>query len=278
MNAHDEYAATAGFHLENPNGSEVVVLLHGLGADHRQPLDLVAGLDFSDVAVLAPDVRAHGLSKVIGERSDFLFDELVADLVALMQRLAQSEKPVHLVGISMGAAIALRASLASTLDVKSLALIRPAFSDVPLPSNLRVMSRIGDLLREREPSEARRLFIGTEDYRSVAEITQIGAASLLSQFDAPLATERAVRLRSVPRNVAYADRAELGRVPVPALVIGTENDPVHPLPLAYNWRYGIPEGTFAVVPPRDSDPLATARHTRRLVHSHLLGQKTASWR
>lgn len=277
MNAHDEYAATAGFHLDNPNGAQVVVLLHGLGADHRQPLDLVAGLAFDDVAVLAPDARAHGETQVIGDRSDFTFDALVADLVALMHRLDQAHKPVHVVGISMGAAIALRASLTPALDVKSLALIRPAFSHVPLPPNLRVMARIGDLLRDHEPDEARRMFVQTDDYRSVADITRIGAASLLSQFDGPRVTERAVRLRSVPRNVAYTDRSELTKVPVPALIIGTENDPVHPLPLAYNWRFGIPAGTFAIVPPRDVDPSQAASRTRRLVHSHLLAHETASW-
>ena len=278
MSTHERYAASAGYYLANPEAAEVLVLLHGLGADNRQPLELIRAVDTTDLAVLAPDSRAHGKTTVIGNRPDFRFESLVADLHALMRRLGQTNKPVHLVGISMGAAIALRASLSSTLNVRSLTLIRPAFTNVPLPSNLRVMARIGELLRSgADTSRARAQFAASEAFSAVADVSPLGAASLLSQFDAPQAVARSIRLRSVPRNTAYSSLAELASVSAPTLVIATERDPVHPLPLAYNWCLAIPGATFSEIPPRDDDPLAASTRQAELVQTHLESLKAASW-
>jgi hypothetical protein len=60
------------------------VLLHGLGADRRQPLGLfetviqdVAG---PDELVIAPDVRAHGGFLAVGEPADFAIDRLAGEV------------------------------------------------------------------------------------------------------------------------------------------------------------------------------------------------------
>ncbi|KAA0083392.1 alpha/beta hydrolase [Mycolicibacterium sp. P9-64] len=278
MNCHEQYASTAGFHLGNADAPEVLVLLHGLGADHKQPLDLITGVDTDGFTVLAPDVRAHGESLAIGEPADFRFDSLVHDLRALMDRLGQVNKPAHIVGISMGAAVALRTALSPDFCVRSLTLIRPAFTDVPLPRNLRVMADIGELLGAgADTSAARVQFAESQQYRDVAAISPLAGESLLRQFDAPLAVARSVRLRSVPRNRAYARAQELASISVSTLVIGTENDPVHPYDLARKWSYAIPDAQFATVPPRDRDPVATSGEQRERVGAHLASVKATSW-
>lgn len=278
MNRHEQYASTAAFHLSNADAAEVLVLLHGLGSDHKQPLDLVTGVDTDGLAVLAPDVRAHGDSSVIGERADFRFDPLVQDLRALMSRLGQAKKPAHLVGISMGAAIALRAALSQDFIVRSLILIRPAFTDVPLPGNLRIMADIGERLGAGgDPAVARAQFAESRQYRDVAAISPLAGESLLTQFDAPLAAERSLRLRSVPRNTAYTRVQELASISVPTLVIGTRNDPVHPYQLAKRWSRAVPSARFATVPPRDHDPAATSGKLREHVGAHLTSVATTSW-
>lgn len=278
MSRHDEYASNAGFHLRNADAPEVLVLLHGLGADHTQPLDLITDLDVDDFAVLAPDIRAHGKTSVVGERADFRFDSLVHDVWALMRHLGQVNKPAHLVGISMGAAIALRAALSRDVRVRSLTLVRPAFSDVPLPPNLGVMAHIGELLGASENlAEARAQFAASQAYRDIAAVSPLAGQSLLGQFDAPLAVERSIRLRSVPRNKAYTGVAELAAITVPTLVIGTDNDPVHPYHLAQRWSRAIPGGRFATIPPRDRDPAATAAKQRERVGAHLASVKATSW-
>jgi pimeloyl-ACP methyl ester carboxylesterase len=278
MSRHEQYASTAGFHLANADAPEVLILLHGLGADHRQPLDAIAGVDTNGFAVLAPDVRAHGATSVIGERADFSFDALVGDLWALMDRLGQAHKPAHIVGISMGAAIGLRTSLSRDFVVRSLTLIRPAFTDVPLPGNLSVMKEIGELLGAGvDTSVARARFSESRHYRDIAAISPLGAKSLLGQFDAPLAVERSVRLRSVPRNRAYSSAQELASVSVPTLVVGTKNDPVHPYRLAQRWSRSIPGARFMTVPPRDLDSRETANQVREGVRVHLASVRTTSW-
>lgn len=278
MNPQQQYAAGAGFHLSNPDATELVVLLHGLGADHRQPLDLLSGMDTTAFTVLAPDLRAHGDTAAIGDRADFRFDAMASDVEALLQRLGQTGKPLHLAGISMGAAIALRATMRGRFDVRSLTLIRPAFDDAPLRPNLRVMARIGEILRECEDTSAARAeFATSRAYRDVASVSPLGAASLLSQFDANRAVARSIRLRSVPRNTAYSSRRALQSISVPTLVVGTERDPVHPLPLAHEWAAGIPGAKFAEIPPRDDDPNGSAARLRELVQDQLQYAQAASW-
>lgn len=276
MNSHQRYASAANYRLENPAGAQLVVLLHGLGADHRQPLDLLAGNRLGDIAVLAPDARAHGGTSVTGEPGDFRFEAMVADLVALTAHLRQTGKPTHLVGISMGAALALRAALNQVADVRSLALVRPAFSEHPLPPNLVAIARIGAELGRADAATARARFIDSPEYRAVAAVSAAGAASLLGQFDAPHAVERSERLRSVPNNTAYGDLRDLAALDVATLVVGTERDPVHPMALARSWHTGIGGSRLAVIPPRDDDAAVSAQRTRELVCDHLLRCSTPS--
>lgn len=278
MSGHDAYAANAGYDLRNPDAPEVVVLLHGLGADRTQPAALIADAPAArGHAVLSADARAHGDTETIGAPEDFTLPALVADLSALLRRLGQGGKPVHLIGISMGAAIALRAALDRALDVRSLALVRPAFSATPLPDNLRVMADIGDLLRLPDLSAARSRFLGSAAYRDVARVSALGAASLLAQFDAPFAVRRSIRLRAVPRNAAYRHTGELAAISARTTVVGTPDDPVHPLELARTWAAGIPGAVLATIPPRDRDLAESAAQTRRVIAAHLDAVHAASW-
>lgn len=271
VSAHERYADAAGYTLRDPAGAQLIVLLHGLGADHRQPLDLIAGHRFEGAAVLAPDVRAHGSTSIVGGPPDFRFDAIVGDLVALVERLGQDGKPTHLVGVSMGAAVALRAALDRVVDVRSLTLVRPAFTERSLPSHLTVMAHIGAALREPDLETARARFVASEEYGAVAAVSALGAASIIAQFDAPLAVVRSQRLCSVPRNTAYADPRELSTIEAATLVIGTEHDPVHPIAVARAWSDAIAGSDLATIPPRDDDPVLSAQHARTLVCDHLSG-------
>ena len=60
------------------------VLLHGLGADRRQPLGIfepvVQAVAGPDELIVAPDVRAHGGFLAVGEPADFSIDRLAAEV------------------------------------------------------------------------------------------------------------------------------------------------------------------------------------------------------
>ncbi|WP_400995362.1 alpha/beta fold hydrolase [Agromyces sp. GXQ0307] len=239
------------------------VLLHGLGADRRQPLELFGPVLDDDANVVAPDVRAHGGSSLIGDPADFDLDRLAEEVVSGVG----DEGPVTLVGISMGAAIALRIALRGLLPVQRAVFVRPAFGDRSLPRNLHAFPVIGELLREYGPVVGAERFTRTEPYLRVAEASPLGAHGLLTQFRAADAATRAVRLVEIPRNRAFASDAELGALAsrgIRSLVVGAPRDPVHPFELAERWAAGL-GAEFARVPARDDGQAAQTAAMREVV-------------
>ncbi|WP_172980002.1 alpha/beta fold hydrolase [Agromyces agglutinans] len=243
------------------------LLIHGLGADRRQPLELfspvLAAIDAATGQVVAVDVRAHGTSHEVGSPADFALDRLAAQVAeaALAEFSAEAAaEPVTVIGISMGAAIALRLAADALLPVERAVFVRPSFDDTSLPDHLRVFPVIGDLLHDGGAGAVDQ-FRETELFHAVAAQSRAGAAALLAQFSAPLAVERAMRLVEVPRNRAFADESELAEISgrgIRSLVLGAENDPVHPLELAERWA-GALDAPLETVPPRDrGQPAQTA--------------------
>ncbi|GAA1526704.1 pimeloyl-ACP methyl ester carboxylesterase [Agromyces terreus] len=254
------------------------VLLHGLGADRRQPLTLLEPMlrevSGEDELIIAPDVRAHGGFLDVGHADDFAIDALAAEVAGAVRRGIDEaggshEQPVSIFGISMGAALALRITLDELLPVERAVFIRPSFDDKPLPENLRAFPVIGQVLADAGPSGAAE-FQERELYHRVAEVSPIGARSLLAQFSAPDAARRAMRLVEIPRNRAFRDDAELAELEtrgIRSLVVGALRDPVHPMTTAERWAAGT-ASPMLVLPARDDGPAAQA---------HVLTEQVARW-
>lgn len=100
---------------------ETVILGHCSSASHKEWLPLI-GLLESGWRVLAPDFIGYGQSQMW--QSDRLF-VAQADIDVLLALAGQSEGPLHLVGHSYGAAIALQAARELGARVKSLVLVEP---------------------------------------------------------------------------------------------------------------------------------------------------------
>ena len=127
-----------------------VLLLHGLGSDRQYMLD-VFGPVLATLApgerVIAPDVRAHGASPLVGAPADFALDaagpgdrgrlrRLVpagSDAVARPRLRLDSAAGLTVVGVSMGAAIALRMALAGRIRIDRALFVRPSFTDGRCP-------------------------------------------------------------------------------------------------------------------------------------------------
>ena len=240
------------------------VLLHGLGADRRQPLELftpvVQAVHGAGELVVAPDVRAHGGFLTVGEPADFELHRLAAEVADAVRSAVAEETggaveasgPLTIVGISMGAALALHVALDELLPVTRAVFVRPSFSDEPLPDNLRPFPVIGQILADAGPGGASE-FRERSVFRHVAAISPAGARGLLAQFTAPDAARRAMRLVEIPRNRAFATEAELaglGGRGIRSLVIAAPRDPVHPLALAERWA-GALGAPLDVLPARD---------------------------
>jgi pimeloyl-ACP methyl ester carboxylesterase len=227
-----------------------VLMLHGLGGDAGQ-LWPYAGGDAARFR-LAPDLRAHGATMLVGQRRSFTFGGLTRDLAALLDRLRFP--PSVVVGMSMGAGVAASLALRQPSRVRGLVLIRPAWLDAGPPVNLLPLIAAGRLLRRHGARAGLARFVETAEYGRVLEQSPAAAASLVAQFHAPHAVRRSVRLTQLPRSVPLRQVRDLRRISVPTVVVGAPRDPPHPFEIARIWAAALPVSRLVAAPARDVDP------------------------
>ena len=237
--------ATLPFHRVG-DGPPVLVL-HGLGGDHRQSLDLAPpGLPRSWIA---PDLPGHGESGPAEGPVGFgPFAALVAELLD-----TTVDGPVPVVGVSMGAGIAVTLAASRPDLVDRLVLIRPAWLDRP-PPHLAVFTTIAELLGSLSPQDGAAAFQNSAEYAHVQRISPVMAASLLGQFDRADAVERRRVLAEMPRSVPLLDQDAYRRLVVAStLVVAAPDDPVHPESLARTLAEWIPHARLTLVPAKGLD-------------------------
>lgn len=200
-----------------------LVLQHGLCADAAQPAEVFPGGGWR---CLTLECRGHGRSDA-GPPGRLSIAAFADDLAALIE--ARAGGPVVLGGISMGAAISTRLAVLRPDLVRALVLARPAWVDAAAPDNMAPNALVGELLAAHPPEEARRRFEASEAARRLAAEAPDNLASLRGFFARqPLATT-AELLRRISADGPGVSRAQLAALRVPALVLGTPRDLVHPL-------------------------------------------------
>jgi pimeloyl-ACP methyl ester carboxylesterase len=219
-------------------------MLHGLGGDSGQ-LWPYAGRDAARCR-LAPDLRAHGATLLVGQRRSFTFGGLTRDLAALLDRLRFP--PSVVVGMSMGAGVAASLALRQPFRVRGLVL------DAGPPANLRPLIQAGRLLRRHGARAGLARFVETAEYGRVLEQSPAAAASLVAQFHAPHAVRRSIRLTALPRSTPLGQVRDLRRISVPTVVVGAPSDPPHPFEIARIWASALPVSRLVTAPARDADP------------------------
>jgi pimeloyl-ACP methyl ester carboxylesterase len=256
MTWHDGGTERLSFELVG-EGTRLLLLLHGLGADHRQGLALVDDEVLARFRVVAPDLRAHGRSALDESAEHLTMTRLAADVDALVNDVGAPEG-VALVGISLGAAVAIELTTRATFSIRDALLVRPAWGWRPNPSNLAVFPRIAALLDSDGPESGQLRFQDGADYARFAAVSEAAARALLGQFGMSDAVRRAQRLIALP---ASAPTRPVSRQP-PTLVLGNDRDPAHPLPLALSIASDL-DARFGVVAPRYDAP---AEHARQVAH------------
>lgn len=266
---HRRYAAVAHYRIAaGRDPGQPVVMLHGLGGTCTQVWPY---LDAEEVGStrLAPDLRGHGRTPLVGDADAFTFHGLTDDLVALLDSLHYP--PATVVGVSMGAGVAVDLALRYPSRVRGLVLIRPAWLDEPAPANLSVLRRVGRLLQAFGPSAGLTHFLDSREYRSILAESPAAAASLVAQFRDDAAARRAVRLIRMPLSTPIDRLDALGGIEVDTVVVAAPRDPLHPLSVAEAWAASIPGCGWSQITERDADPDAYAadltRITRRFVTS-----------
>jgi len=259
----DGERAAAGGPMAGGRGSAIgapwLILLHGLGGDRSQVIELApAGAPL----VMAMDFRGHGETEPLGPPEKLGFRVFASDLAAVMDALRIECAVVA--GVSMGAGVAARLALDFPGKVKSIACIRPAWLDRPFPDNLAGQPLVAGLLRSHGPEAGLAAFRRSAVRADFAAVSTGTAESLDGQFLAPGAVARAARLERLPADAPFADMEELRSVGVPALVAGCERDPMHPLHIADEWAARLRTSTV-LVPPKAEDAAAYTAAVRRAI-------------
>lgn len=241
------------------------LLLHGLGNSSKN-IRAYVPRDLGNV--VAPDVRAHGENPEIGAADDFALDQLARECGDALAT-AWDGRPVTIVGVSMGAAIAARIALSGRFPIDRIAFLRPSFTTYALPENLAVFPVIAELLERHGPKRALSALRQTGAYETVRRVSPLGAEALEGQITQDGAWDRRIRLLEIPRNRAYL-AGELGTIDAPTVVLASPRDPVHPLHIAEEWRDEL-RCPMLISPARDDGVAAVMAWYREQLASFLTG-------
>jgi pimeloyl-ACP methyl ester carboxylesterase len=253
------------------SGASPVLLLHGLGGDHRQSLGLLP----TSVAAttIAPDLPGHGdTDLLVDEPVSFVaFADLTARAVEVLSRAGGvTAGPLPVVGVSMGAGVALALQARHPEQVRSLALVRPSWLDVAPPPNLAPFVVIAELLTELGPRAGAAAFAASTVFANIDRQAPAMAQSLLGQFSRPHARARARVLSDMPRSLPLPDRSAYAHITVPTIVIAAPGDPVHPYDLAETLHGWIPGAQFVGVPHKQLDPTKHNAAVAEALAAHLV--------
>lgn len=140
-------------HAGPPRGPRVVIQ-HGF-LDHARSFDKVAEALTDRAEVLAIDARGHGASGWVGRGGYYHFPDYVADLHGVLAKLADDDRPLVLVGHSMGGMIVSMYAGAFPGRAASLVLFEgfgpPAEQADDMPARVRQWIEEVDRTRSRQP-------------------------------------------------------------------------------------------------------------------------------
>ena len=244
-----------------------LVFCHGLGGDRAQPKDLLG--DVAGWRVHVWDARWHGQTEPARDEGKLSFAQFAADLVALMDHWGLDRAVVG--GISMGAGVAARVAVDRPDRVAGLVLVRPAWLDRPSPPGLALFPVVARLLGEMAPAEALAAFQHNHAHalKHIWDVSPPVADSLCEQFTKPKAAERRARLERITASAPVGSLELAAGLSVPAVVIGTERDPVHPFSMAERWAECLPGAELVKIPSKASDPIRHIAAFRRTVRRFL---------
>lgn len=176
------------------------------------------------------------------------------DVAALIEHLQLP--PVVLGGISMGAAISSRIAVHRPELVRALILAMPAWVVEPAPDNMRPNLEVGELIAKLAPADARAAFAASDTYAVLARQAPDNLASLLGFFDREPSSVTAALLTSISADGPGITVGGLEQLSIPALILATDQDVVHPTSHAEHLAHLIPGSVFKTMTPKGVDKLA----------------------
>ena len=234
------------FHYRDDGQGVPFVFQHGLGGDLNQPFGLYRPK--AGVRLIASDMRAHGETRPLGDVERLTIAHLADDLVGLLEHLGIRQTVVG--GISLGSAVAANVAMRYAERVLGLVLVRPAWIDQPVPENVSRYTTVARLIREFGSEGGLARFRASADYQAMERESPDCARSLVGQFEQPRAMECHARLERLAADTVCSDRHTYRNIQAPTLVVGNQQDPIHPWLLAESLSQLIPRAELREVTPK----------------------------
>ena len=237
-------------HLQRGEGP-LVFFQHGLCGDANQPAAVFPADSGARLAVL--DCRAHGES-ASGPHEALSLATFADDLSAAIRQ--SSVGPCILGGISMGAALSLRIACREPGLVSGLVLVRPAWISDPAPENMAPNFVVGQILSAPPAPGERETFLASETGRRLATEAPDNLASLLGFFQRKPRAVTAALLTRIALDGPGISGSELSALAMPTLVVGHDDDVIHPWSHAQRLAAVIPGARLAKIPSKARSKLA----------------------
>jgi pimeloyl-ACP methyl ester carboxylesterase len=176
---------------------------------------------------------------------------------------------VDIGGISMGAAITLMLAVRKPEIVKSLVIARPAWLLDIAPPNMRANTAVGELLGRHDPATALDAFNRSATALDLECNSPDNLASLRGFFGRPNPRVLAALLTRIAADGPRLTTADLGQLAIPTLVIGTDDDQIHPFAHAEALAAMIPRAALVKITSKSTSRGSYVREFRAALDGFL---------
>ncbi len=227
----------AELHFQDQGSGDAVVLLHGLGASSLDWVDQQQALH-DRYRVIVPDLRGFGRSR--HAPGPFGPVPFAADIAALLDQL--DLRAAHLVGHSMGGAVALQMAADEPARWHSLTIVnsQPSFRAETLAQRSQYWLREATVRLFGLDSLARRTAARLAPGAEQGELRALIAAHYADN-------EPAVYLAVLEAMAVWDLRPALPTVGCPVLIVRAEHD-YFSRELTESWLHSLPDARFIEVP------------------------------
>jgi pimeloyl-ACP methyl ester carboxylesterase len=156
----------------------------------------------------------------------------------------------------LGAAIALRLASLNAPRVAKLVLARPAWVDGPSIERQHGYHVAAQYLEKYGADEGAERFRASSEFLEVMAASPDNAASLIGFFRRPRPDTTIALLSCIPLDWPGVSRAQIATIRQPALIIGNDQDYVHPLAYARELAGLIPGSRLAEITSKTIDRAA----------------------
>lgn len=213
--------------------NSVILLIHGLGADHQMWLPQIEPFSKAGLFLVTPDMRSHGQSSV----GDFSIEACARDMDALLTEL--NIEKAHLAGVSMGGLIAQQMACDYPQVIDRL-VICDSFSGVTSFSE-RFNAKLAALLLKVLPANMQSKLL-------VSTYQRMGQTAVVEYFRQMLENTDIQQVREARTAVNAFDIVErLPEIQAPTLVLVGDGFGKTAIEMARKTADGIQGATFQIL-------------------------------